>query len=56
LGEVLSWLPESISLIEGGRVSKPHVVSLGGRDLVRDLTLPVGPGENVSVIDALAGG
>ena len=56
LGEVLSRLPESLSLIEDGRVAKTHLVSLGGRDLLRDLAVPVGPGENVSVIDALAGG
>lgn len=56
LGEILSRLPEPLSLIEDGRVAKSHIVSLGGRDLVRDLTVPVGPGENVSVIDALAGG
>lgn len=56
LGEVLSNLPESLSLIEGGRVAKSHLVSLGGRDLVRDLAVPVGPDERVIVIDALAGG
>jgi molybdopterin-guanine dinucleotide biosynthesis protein A len=56
LGEVLLQLPASLRLVEGDRVAKPHLVSLGGRDLVRDLSVPVGPGENVSVIDALAGG
>lgn len=56
LGEVLSNLPESLSLIEGGHVAKSHLVSLGGRDLVRDLAVPVGPDERVIVIDALAGG
>ena len=56
LGEILSRLPDSLALIEDGRVAKSHIVSLSGRDLVRDLAVPVGPGENVSVIDALAGG
>jgi molybdopterin-guanine dinucleotide biosynthesis protein A len=56
LGEVLSALPGSTGLVEGGRVARAHLVSLGGRDLVRDLAVPVGPGERVSVIDALAGG
>lgn len=56
LGEILSCLPSSTSLIDGNRVAKAHLVSLGGRDLVRDLALPVGPGEKVSVIDALVGG
>jgi molybdopterin-guanine dinucleotide biosynthesis protein A len=56
LGELLSTLPESAGLVEDGRVARAHLVSLGGRDLVRDLAVPVGPGERVSVIDALAGG
>lgn len=56
LGEVLGILPDSLGLLDGDRVAKPYLVSLGGRDVVRDLSLPVGPGERVSVIDALAGG
>jgi molybdopterin-guanine dinucleotide biosynthesis protein A len=56
LGMVLSALPGSLGLVDGDRVAKAHLVSLGGRDLVRDLAVPVGPGERVSVIDALAGG
>lgn len=56
LGEVLSALPDTLGLIHEGRVAKAHLVSLGGRDLVRDLGLPVGPDERISVIDALAGG
>jgi len=56
LAEVLAALPDSLGLVEDGRVSRAHLVSLGGRDLVRDLALPVGPDERISVIDALAGG
>ena len=56
LGELLAQLPESLSLTHEGRVAKSHLVSLGGRDLVRDLAVPIGPDEQVSVIDALAGG
>jgi len=56
LGEVLGCWPESLGLIAEGRVARAHLVSLGGRDLVRDLSVPVGPGERVSVLDALAGG
>jgi molybdopterin-guanine dinucleotide biosynthesis protein A len=56
LGEVLSALPETAGLVAEGRVARAHLVSLGGRDLVRDLAVPIGPGECVSVIDALAGG
>jgi len=56
LGEVLSRIPGCSFLIDGDRVSKGYVVSIGGRDLVRDLSIPVGPDEAVSVVDALAGG
>jgi molybdopterin-guanine dinucleotide biosynthesis protein A len=56
LGEVLECWPETLGLIVEGRVARSHLVSLGGRDLVRDLAVPVGPGECVSILDALAGG
>lgn len=60
LGELLRAWPSRLALLEEGeaqaRVSKRHLVSLGGRELVRDLGVPVGPDERVSVIDALAGG
>jgi len=56
LGEVLAVWPASLGLIEDGRVARAHLASLGGRDLVRDLRVPVGPGERVSILDALAGG
>ncbi len=56
LGEIFSQIPDSPALLSGGRVGESHLVCLGGRDLVRDLSVPVGAGELVSVIDALAGG
>jgi molybdopterin-guanine dinucleotide biosynthesis protein A len=58
LGEVLRAIevPDALQLFDGRRLARPYLASLGGRDLVRDLDLPVGPGERVSVIDALAGG
>ena len=62
LGEVLALAESSTSLtsgsslIENGRLRKSHLVCLGGRALVRDLSIPLGPDELVSVIDALAGG
>jgi len=57
LGEILANLPlpDSLQLVDGDRVAEPYMVSLGGRDLVRNLDLPVGPGERVSVIDAPVG-
>ena len=58
LGEVLAHVERGreFSLVEGDRVARAHLVSLGGRDLVRDLSLPIGPGERISVLDAQAGG
>ncbi len=58
LGEVLADLPlpDSLRLVEGVRLAETFLISLGGRDLVRNLDLPVGPGERVSVIDAPTGG
>lgn len=56
LGECLARLPEALGLVEAGRVARPFLVSLGGRQVVRDLGIPVGPGERISVLDAQAGG
>jgi molybdopterin-guanine dinucleotide biosynthesis protein A len=56
LGEVLAVWPDSVGLVEDGQLARSHLASLGGRDLVRDLAVPVGPGERVSVLDSLAGG
>jgi molybdopterin-guanine dinucleotide biosynthesis protein A len=56
LAEVLACVPSRRPLLDGERVAKPFLVSLGGRELVRDARLPVGPGERLSVIDAMAGG
>jgi len=55
LGDVLARIPE-LDLVRDGRVAPPFLVSLGGRDFVRDAALPVGPGERVIVLDASAGG
>jgi molybdopterin-guanine dinucleotide biosynthesis protein A len=52
LGEILSAWPASAGLVTAGSVASPFVVSIGGRDLVRDLSVPIGPGESVRVIDA----
>ena len=56
LSEVLAHASSRLQLMAADRVSKPFLVSLGGRDLVRNGAVPVGPGERVSVIDSLAGG
>jgi len=56
LASVLARAPEPLALCEGEQVSRPYLVSLGGRDFVRDGRLPVGAGERVVVLDAAAGG
>jgi molybdopterin-guanine dinucleotide biosynthesis protein A len=56
LSELLAQAPTRLSLVQEGRVASAFLASLGGRELVRDGAVPVGPGERVSVIDAQAGG
>jgi hypothetical protein len=56
LGEVLAHAPETLGLVAGARVSRHFLVSLDGRAFVRDLAIPVGPGEHVIVLDASVGG
>jgi molybdopterin-guanine dinucleotide biosynthesis protein A len=56
LAEVLSHAPAPLELCRGERVAPPFLVSLGGRDFVRDARVPIGPGERVVVLDASAGG
>ena len=56
LEEVLANAPGALSLVEDGRVAPPFIVSLGGRDFVRDGSIPIGAGERVIVLDASAGG
>lgn len=58
LGEVLAQAPAPLEPIDAGRnrVAAPYVVSLGGRDFVRDLSVPIGPGERVILLDSNAGG
>ena len=56
LAEVLSHAPGELDLCNGERVAPAFLVSLGGRDFVRDTRVPIGPGEHVIVLDAAAGG
>jgi molybdopterin-guanine dinucleotide biosynthesis protein A len=58
LGDVLAHVTtgRDLTLVEEDRIARAHLVSLGGRDLVRARGLPVGPGERVTVLDAQAGG
>ena len=56
LASVLSHAPAPLELCRGEQVAPSFLVSLGGRDFVRDTRIPVGPGERVIVLDASAGG
>jgi molybdopterin-guanine dinucleotide biosynthesis protein A len=56
LSEVLAAAPDSIEIYRDERIAEPFVVSLGGRDFVRDGRVPIGPGERVIVLDSPAGG
>ena len=56
LGDVLGAAPAGLELCKDERVLAPFLVSLGGREFVRDARVPIGPGERVIVLDAAAGG
>jgi hypothetical protein len=56
LAEVLAHAPADLGLVERERVSRHFLVSLDGRAFVRDLAIPIGPGEHVVVLDASVGG
>jgi molybdopterin-guanine dinucleotide biosynthesis protein A len=56
LAEVLAHAPGELELCQDERVAPGFLVSLGGRDFVRDARVPIGPGERVIVLDAAAGG
>ena len=56
LAEVLAHTRPALDLVDGARVARPFLVSLDGRTFVRDVTIPIGPGEQVIVLDASVGG
>lgn len=56
LADVLGNAPGELAMVEEGRVAPPFIVSLGGRDFVRDAGIPIGADERVVVLDASAGG
>ena len=53
---MLEQLPGELEICRGDAIASPFLVSLGGRDFVRDARIPIGPGELVIVLDASAGG
>lgn len=56
LGDVLAVLGDRLDVVEGDRVARPYAISLEGRTFLRDLQVPIGPGEHVIVLDASVGG
>jgi hypothetical protein len=56
LAEVLAHTRPTLELVEGAQVARPFLVSLDGRAFVRDVAIPIGPGEQVVVLDASVGG
>ena len=54
LGEVLAHAEPGLGLCADGALATPYLVSLNGRAFVRNLSVPVGPGEDVIVMDATA--
>jgi len=56
LASVLHHAEPRLALCAGNRVSPAYLVSLGGRDFVRDTRIPIGPDERVVVFDSAAGG
>jgi molybdopterin-guanine dinucleotide biosynthesis protein A len=56
LAQVLTRAAPELDLVAGERVARPFLVSLDGRQFVRDTSIPIGPGEHVIVMDASVGG
>ena len=56
LGEILAGAETGLELCTKQGLAKHYLASLDGREFVRDLELPVGSGETVLLLDALAGG
>jgi len=55
LGDVLAPLQPSIEILEGDGIAYPYAISLNGHAVGESTTIPVGPGERVCVLDAVAG-
>jgi molybdopterin-guanine dinucleotide biosynthesis protein A len=56
LAEVLAHAEPGLGLCAGDALTASYLVSLNGRQFVRDTRVPVGPSEAVIVMDAMAGG
>lgn len=56
LRDVLAVVAAEVELVDGDRVARPYAVSLDGRSFLRDVGVPIGPGEHVIVLDSAVGG
>jgi molybdopterin-guanine dinucleotide biosynthesis protein A len=56
LAEILAQAGPDLGALAGGELSRHYLVSLEGRRFLRDLAVPIGPGEHVVVMDAASGG
>jgi hypothetical protein len=56
LGEVLRHAEPELVVCRDGAIAPQYLVSLNARDFVRDPSLPVGPGDCVTVLDKGVGG
>jgi molybdopterin-guanine dinucleotide biosynthesis protein A len=56
LAEVLSHAEPGLGLCANNALAASYLVSLNGRQFVRDTRVPIGPDEEVIVMDAMAGG
>ncbi len=54
LGDVLAPLQSSIEILEGSVIAPPFSISLNGHPVGASTAIPVGPGERVCVLDAVA--
>lgn len=56
LAEVLKHAEPELVICLGNEMAKQYLISLNGRDFVRDLEIPIGPGDRVLVMDSGVGG
>lgn len=56
LGEILNSAGTGLELCTESGLAKHYLVSIDGREFIRNLAVPVGSGETVMLLDALAGG
>jgi len=56
LGEVLKCAEPALVILRDEEIAKQYLISLNGRDFVRDPRIPIGPGDRVIVMDSGVGG